>query len=87
MKLQSAQFVILGTDDVSFVVDFQGHKSTVSVIGGDGTRADVDNVDHRYKPCVTHCCDLIRLATQRPSTNSFEDRRRKESRPVLKLFE
>lgn len=50
-----------------------------------GKRHRVENPKGQYKPCVTHCRDLIRHVTYQPPVTEFAKRRQKELKPKLTL--
>ena len=91
MKCLSAAFTffdVAGCDGdvrVAFHHDEKGKPNTVSVRVADNDVYQVENNSGRYKPCVTHCKELIRLATKKPPVDDFAKRRQKAARPKLKV--
>lgn len=68
-------------------VCFQEDVAIVTI--GQETPFRVENLPRKhggrpYKPCETHCRQLISLAQNKPAKTLSEATRRKESRPVLK---
>lgn len=80
MKLAQALFeIVSGTD--RFHVLFRPGYVVVKLKGRPDRR--VENDDLRYKPCMTHCKDLIRLAVGKPPlSNQAAQRHNKDARPL-----
>lgn len=88
MRLASACFQFFGSDDepimVWFHADEAGKPSEVSVVIGAKTFR-VENINGRYKPCMTHARELIDLRLQKPPKSAFASERRKKTKPVLRI--
>lgn len=103
MKCKSAMFVFFdvagceGDVRVAFYHDRKTGKPTEVHVHtpctgkeheGSGNVLKVANASGRYKPCKTHCLDLIRQALGKPPADNFAARRVEEQRrqkPALKV--
>lgn len=87
MKLRRAKFTFDHPKHGLIVVIFQPRSADVAVyLGGlGGQKITYTNATGEYKPCVTHCNYLIRLATNAKPANRFDEQRRAKTRTQLKL--
>lgn len=88
MKISIARFTYRdrshGTIHVTFRYDDKGKPLDVE-IRADGKLFRVDNPKSDWKPCVTHCQDLIRLKLGRKPKTPFAERRIKDTKPALRI--
>lgn len=68
MKLTSAVFCF-SDKQRQITVSFTGESIIVS--GGETIVLELVNVKRKYKPCVTHCLELIKTAYQKPQSTEF----------------
>lgn len=64
MKLKIATFALQHSDAEEYSVTFM--KNAVHIHRNGLRIQEVDNTGNRWKPCVTHCLDLIKLANNKP---------------------
>jgi hypothetical protein len=80
MKLAQALFEIVSGFN-RYTVRFKREYVVVQVNSNELRR--FENLDGRYKPCMTHSVDLIRQATEKPpQSNQAAQRRNKDARPL-----
>jgi hypothetical protein len=80
MKLSKATFRF----DAATVVFVDGACGPRVEVWRGGKRVhSIDNADRRYKPCVTHCLDVLRMVEQKPPKNEFARQRQKAARPAV----
>lgn len=78
-ELVAATFVFRG-----WLVVFTG--GTVEVLNGEQDGQPMLKVEQGdWRPCVTHCRELIRLARGNQPTSNHERGRRKATKPSLKI--
>ena len=87
-KITNATFILTGDRGV-FVVKFYypdgGHDPGCS-IEHRGKTTRIPNPKRRYKPCQTHCLDLIALAISEPPPNQFAANRKKAAHRDVKAL-
>lgn len=72
MKFTSAVFCFSDKERQN-TVSFTGESVTVSE--GETIVLELVNVKRQYKPCVTHCLELIRSAYRKPPSTEFSKQR------------
>lgn len=86
MKWTIASFRIETDDENALTVSFFQLSAMVSVHDSwCKTLLEVDNFDHRYKPCLTHAIELVKIALNKPTKSNFAKRRTKAMKPRLKV--
>lgn len=88
MKIDNALFTfrdrVHGLIHVEFCFDDKGIAVAV-VINAQDKSFSFDNAKGTWKPCVTHCQDLIRLAFGRQPRTKFAKQKIKHTRPNLRV--
>lgn len=72
MKITSAVFCF-SNKERQIAVSFNGESVTVSE--GETIVLELVNVKRKYKPCVTHCLELIQSAFRKPQSSEFAKQR------------
>jgi len=67
---------------IDFRHDERGKASEVEVDGPFGKRR-IDNANAEYKPCMTHCKELIHAACGQEQKTEFAKSRHKAAKPKL----
>lgn len=78
MKLTSAVFVF-ASKDRQITVSFVGE--TIVVSDGETIVLELVNVKRQYKPCVTHCLELIQSAYRKPQSTEWAKEREERQWP------
>jgi len=66
-----------------------GDRPSVQVYLGRVRVSEIANHDKRYRPCVTHCQDVIRLALKKPPKSNHAAQRLKavrDQKPLLRII-
>lgn len=84
MKVQSATFKIRAYGQ-NFRVDFI--PESVRIYATTEAMIEYANDDRQWKPCATHCEQLIQMAYGVTPTSQQAQRRAKETKPKLKICE
>lgn len=71
-----------GTVTVLFAYDERGKPTTVTVAVG-GKERVFDNLDGRYKACVTHCQYLIEHMIERPARTAHAQAAQENAKPWI----
>ncbi len=81
MKLDTATFVFARLLGSAVEVTFLDAKSQIEVTV-DGETTHLDNEARRFKPCVTHCKQLVEFLKGRDAKNLAQRTRRRNVRPL-----
>lgn len=88
MKTTFAQFTLYDGSGTAAIVSFnfnpKGEPTNVHLFCS-GKEFRVSNKKARWKPCVTHCLDLIRMHLGKKPTSEFAKQRVKATKPELKV--
>ena len=89
LTLQKSTFHFVDEDlrsiSVQFTYGVGGDPVDVLVYWNGGMEVKYDNQDKKWRACVTHARELVRLATGKKSVGPFAKARAKSSRPPLRL--
>ena len=92
MKPRMVKFNLADSDGaarVLFRFDQQGKPTTILIkgAGANDWLTEIDNSAGNYKPCLTHCYDLVRLHRRKPASSEQarqrEKRTKREPKPKL----
>jgi hypothetical protein len=88
MKINAAHFTYLdrthGMIRVVFAYDGEGKPEEITVTMRDESFR-IENAKGEWKPCVTHCQDLIRMKLGRKPKTPFAERRVRDTKPKLRV--
>lgn len=71
---------------IAYMVSFcLGHLTVCVHDSYSQSLLEIDNRDRRYKPCITHAWEVLRLALNQQNTSNFAKRRTKAMKPNLKV--
>lgn len=82
MKLKYATFRMTHGGK-EYQIHFQDNN--VRVVNQELQAVDFDNTNSKWRPCVTHASDLIRLAFREPIRSTFSKQRAKKTKPALRV--
>lgn len=71
--------------ETQYCVAFEPQDRSVLVSKDQREVMRLDNKRGQYKPCATHCIDLIRTAQAKKPRSEFAARRRRSAKPRLKI--
>lgn len=82
-KVAKAKFEF--SDGVCVTFYFDNGRPQNVVVNSCETEFVVDNTNGQYKPCVTHCRDLIDWKLGKKPKGNFAKQRKKKTKPNLRI--